>query len=349
MNQVICVGSSGKDIFFPTDKGIILDTSEDITSQKKLAFELGAKYQIDDRFEALGGCAANVSAGLSRLGIKVSCCTRIGDDMLGEWIKKELENNEVDTSLVQTEKNCRSDLSAIVVNTGSGERTIFFNRDANEKLEIFPEKLKNTEWIFVSGLNGDWEKNLNAVINLAKKEKIKLAFNPGQRNIKDNPRQIIEAIKACDLLLLNKDEAIEIIRSLQLTYLSDSPTDRSDRQITDNEKLNNEIFLIKKLRELGPKNIALTNGLSGVWASDDENLFRIQATEDKPVDTTGAGDAFSSAFLAARLREMHIIESLKWGTVNGGNVVRFYGAIEGLLSVGDMEKVSKEIQVEKIM
>jgi len=338
MNQIICVGSSGKDIFLPTDKGIILDTPEDITSQKKFAFELGAKYQIDNRFEALGGCAANVSAGLAKFEMKVSCYTKIGDDLLGEWIKNELESAGANTSLVQMEKNCRSDLSAIIVNAGSGERTIFFNRDANEKLEIFPEKLKNTDWIFVSALNGEWEKNLDTIIGLVKKEKIKLAFNPGQKNIKDNPQKMIETIKACDLLLLNKDEAIEITNNLKPIY---SP----DRQAINNERLNNEVFLVKKLRELGPEIVVITDGLKGAWASDNKNLFYIQATEDKPVDTTGAGDAFSSAFLAGYLKGKKIEESLKWGAANGGSAVRFYGAIEGLLDAESMEKSAENIRV----
>ncbi|MCD6149691.1 carbohydrate kinase family protein [bacterium] len=335
MNQIICVGSSGKDIFLPTDEGIILDTPEDITSQKKFAFELGAKYQIDDRFEALGGCAANVSAGLARLGIKVYCCTKIGDDMLGEWIKAELEKEKVSTDLIQTEKSCKSDLSAIIVSAKSGERTIFFNRDANEKLEIFPEKLKNTDWIFVSALNGEWEKNLDAIINLVKKENIKLAFNPGQRNIKDNPGKIIEAIKNCNLLLLNKDEAIEIVNSEQGT--------------ANNKQLNDEVFLIKRLRELRPEIVVITDGLRGAWAFDGKNLFYVQSTEDKPIDTTGAGDAFSSAFLASYLKGKKIEESLKWGAANGGSAVKFYGAIEGLLNIESMEKYANDIEVKRIV
>jgi len=341
MNQIICVGSSGKDIFLPTDKGIILDTPEDITSQKKFAFELGAKYQIDDRFEALGGCAANVSVGLARLGIRVSCYTKIGDDMLGKWIGSELEKEKVKTDLIQTEKDCRSDLSAIIVNAKSGERTIFFNRDANEKLEIFPEKLKDTDWIFASALNGEWEKNLDAIIGLVKKENIKLAFNPGQRNIKDNPRKIIETIKNCDLLLLNKDEAIEITNNLQQTT-------NNLQQTTNNEQLNDEVFLIQELNKLGPEIVVITDGLRGAWASGSKNLFYIQAIGDSPIDTTGAGDAFSSAFLAGCLKGKKIEESLKWGAANGGSAVKFYGAIEGLLNIESMEKYANDIEVKRI-
>ena len=52
--KVICVGSTSKDIFFPTSEGQVVDTPEDLESQKKFVFELGAKYHISDRFESLG-------------------------------------------------------------------------------------------------------------------------------------------------------------------------------------------------------------------------------------------------------------------------------------------------------
>jgi len=93
MNQIICIGSSTKDVFFPINEGDIVETPEDMESQRKIVFELGAKYQVSEgRHESVGGCAANVACGLARLGLKSYCCTRVGDDQSGSWIKKELEN-----------------------------------------------------------------------------------------------------------------------------------------------------------------------------------------------------------------------------------------------------------------
>ena len=72
MKQVICIGSGSKDIFFPTTEGITQETPDDLTAQKKIIFELGAKYHIDNRFESLGGCAVNQACGLRRLGFVVA-------------------------------------------------------------------------------------------------------------------------------------------------------------------------------------------------------------------------------------------------------------------------------------
>lgn len=334
MTKIICIGSSAKDIFFPTSDGIILDTPEDVKSQKKIAFELGAKYQIEDRYEALGGCAANVAVGLSRLGIQVSCYSRIGKDALGEWIINEMKREKVNTEIMQFDEAAKSDLSAIIVESKTKDRTIFYNRDANEKLEVIPESLENTEWLFISALNGDWENHLDAFLEIAARKNIKLAINPGQHNLQINAEKVIGAIKKSEVLILNKDEAIEVVSNIGKDF--------------GNDQLNNEKFLIRELKNLGPKIIALTDGVNGAWAYDGEKIIYCKITGDIPMETTGAGDAFTSAFLASHLEGKSIEESIKWGMVNSGNVIKFYGAIEGLLNEKEINKKVNEINIQTL-
>lgn len=338
MNKLICIGSASKDIFFPTEKGIIIETPDDITSQRKIAFELGAKYQVDDRFEAPGGVAANVAQGMARLGVEAGCYSKVGDDMLGQWITEEIKKEGVDVSLLQVEKGVKSDLSAIIVDSKSGERTIFFNRDANERLEILPEKLGETEWIFVSALNGNpeksWEKLLEEILDIAKAKNVKIALNPGQRNIQDNAEKVLAAVKSSTVLILNKDEAIEIM---------------SEKLEDKNEKLlNDEVYLLKELKKMGPQIVVLTDGLRGAWASDGEKVIHVESSNDKPIETTGAGDAFSSGFLSATLKGKSIEEAIRWGAANGGNVVNFFGAKEGLLREEEIINKIKDIEVKVI-
>ena len=164
MDHVICVGSAAKDIFFPTADGEFLDTPEDVTAQKKVAFEVGAKYQIEDRYEALGGVAANTSVGLARLGVEASCYGATGDDDIGVWIRRALEREGVDTKLLEKFPNVKSDLSSILVFTKDGERTIFYNRDAAERLHVEASKLSGASWVVVSALNGEWKENLRQTI-----------------------------------------------------------------------------------------------------------------------------------------------------------------------------------------
>ncbi|MDD5396507.1 MAG: carbohydrate kinase family protein [Candidatus Moranbacteria bacterium] len=322
MVKIICIGSTSKDIFFPTKEGIVLETPEDILAQKKIAFELGAKYQVKERFEALGGCAANVAVGLAKLGEQSACYSKIGDDELGRWIKKTFSNANVGMEALEIENNCKSDLSLIIVDASSGERTIFSDREANDKLTIIPEKLSFAEWIFISSLNGDWQKHLKEILSIAKEKKIRLAFNPGQKNIKTGPVEVIYAISKCEMLFLNKDEAMEIVNGFQREILQ--------------ELLEEEEFLLKQLHNLGAKIVVITDGARGSWAYDGIDVVHVDAKMLKAVDSTGAGDAFTSGFFAAHLKGKNLFESLKWGNANSSSCVMEYGGQKGLLNEDDI-------------
>jgi len=331
MEKIICIGSACKDIFFPTEEGIITNTPEDLMSQKKIAFELGAKYKIETRYESLGGCAANVAAGLSRLGLNAANYSHIGDDDTADWIMTHLKKNNIDTSLVSVEVDYSSDLSAIVVDKNTGDRVIFSNQKANGKMKIVQEKIREAKWLFIGDLHGNWEEDLDEIMKVAKDRDMRIAYNPRQSNIHDNVAKVIEAISSCDVIFLNKDESIEILTGLKIKA--------SDDEMKD------ELFLIKKLKEIGPQMVAMTDGLRGAWAFDGKIIAYINATGDHPVDTTGAGDAFASGFLASHIKGHPLEDCLKWGTANAGNSVNYFGAIQGLLNA---EEIAKKIQALKI-
>ena len=322
MPQVICIGSASKDIFFPTGEGIIIETPEDIEAKEKVMFEVGAKYQVEDRYEAPGGVAANASIGLARLGIYAACYSQVGSDAVGDWVVAELRKEGVDTGLLVRDTERWTDLSSILVFTQTGDRTIFFNRDANERLVVDMGKLVGAEWLFVSALNGAWKENLHTVLDAVRTKDVRLALNPGQRNLKDNPQAVVEAAALASVLVLNKDEAIMMVEAMQSGLTAD--------------QLNDEAFLIGQLHGLGAEWVGLTDGARGAWASDGESVIFSEAISRRVVDTTGAGDAFGSGFLAARFRGRDIGTALHWGMAESASVVQYYGAQEGLLRESDV-------------
>jgi sugar/nucleoside kinase (ribokinase family) len=331
--KVICIGSSSKDIFFPTGEGKISETPEDLMSQKKITFELGAKYQIEDRYESLGGCAANQACGLSRLGVSALCYTVLGNDSTGSWIMQEVEKEGVDAGLA-TFEDCPSGLSAIIVDEKSGERVIFSNQEANERMQIEKEKLADARWISVSDPNGNWRKNLDDVFETAQISGVKVMFNPRGKNIQEDAKKVYELAGKSEIFFVNKDEAIEIISNNNAQMKADD--------------LNNGEFLIKELKKSGAKIAVITDGKNGAWTCDGKCLIYAPALGNEPVETTGAGDAFSSGFIAAYVKGKNPEDCLKWGIANSGNAVNFYGGVEGLLTEEQILKKIKDINVSKI-
>ncbi|EKE19455.1 MAG: hypothetical protein ACD_9C00012G0006 [uncultured bacterium] len=318
MAKIVTIGSICQDIFFPTKEGVVLETPDDILSQKKLAFELGGKCSIEERFESIGGNSVNVAVGLAKLGLDVLAYTTIGDDAVGKWIIKELSKTGVRTEGVRVENNCGSDMSAIIVDEKSSDRVIFSNHVANKKLFFDANRVGNPEWIFIGDLSGDWQTITDEIIDFAKKKNVSLAFNPRQKTIHQDVKKVIETISHCEFLSVNKDEAIEIVSGFERDVLR--------------ELLNEEEYLIKALHGLGAKVVTLTDGDRGAWAYDGVGVLHVDAMMQTAVDTTGAGDAFTSGFFAGHLKGKNLIESLKWGVMNSSNSVREYGGQKGLLS-----------------
>ncbi|KKP68618.1 MAG: Carbohydrate kinase [Candidatus Moranbacteria bacterium GW2011_GWE1_35_17] len=334
MFQVICIGSTSKDIFFPTKEGVVFDTPEDITAQKKITFELGAKYHIEDRFESVGGCAVNVACGLQRLNIQSSCYTVLGNDADGEWIENELKKEKVETNLIKKE-NCLSGLSAIVIDKNSGERIIFSNQEANERLNVTIAEILSFPWIAVSDPSGDWRDILKKVAETSAQTDAKISFTPRGKNIVEDAAAVYAFAGKTELFFVNKDEAIEIVNRIK-------------GETIEADKINDEKFLLTELKKSGAKIVIITDGNRGAWVYDGLEFLHADAMKIEAVDSTGAGDAFFSGFSAGHIKGESLEESLKMGIANSSNVILYYGGKQGLLNSDAIEKKIKKIKIKKL-
>jgi len=228
------------------------------------------------------------------------------------------------------EENGKSDFSAILVDKNSADRVIFTNRNSSGRLKADGLEATDTDWFFISDLHGKWEDTMETIFEAAKAGGKKVAFNPREIGIREDAPEIIEAIGLCEVVIVNKDEAIEIVTNMK--------TD------ADPENINDEKFLLEKLKSLEAKVVVLTDGTRGAWAADGEKTLHAEAQKVQAVDSTGAGDSFASGFLAAYVKGKDLGECLKWGIANSANEVQKYGAIEGLLA--ENEIIGKAAAVE---
>ena len=166
--DVITIGGATEDITFYTNEGILINNKKDVLRQRLLAFEYGAKLQIDKSHSTFGGGAANSSVCFSLFGLNSASLVAIGDDDRGEKIIKNLEKYKVDVSLVQKKEDNESGFSFLLVGQGN-EHIVFSNRASNTKLEINDfelQNLKNTNWIYMTSLSGKWKDVLKKVFSV---------------------------------------------------------------------------------------------------------------------------------------------------------------------------------------
>lgn len=324
--DVITIGGATEDMTFYTKEAVVIDNKKDILRQKLLAFEYGAKLQVDAGYSTFGGGAANAAVCLSRLGLKVAALVAVGDDNRGESINDNLKKEKVDVSLVQVKQKIHSGFSFAIAGPGN-EHVIFSHRAANEKLNIGDDdinKMKQAEWIYLTSLSGNWKKVLDKTFSL---NKVKIAWNPGHVQLHSGIKVLGKYFKKTTVLIVNKDEALELV-------VSSGKYHNNDKFLEDVKNL------LKIIKDWGPKIVLITSGQDGADAYDGINFYHQDIVKEKKrINTTGVGDAFGSTFTAGlKMFTGEIKKAMYMGVCNTASVVGSMGAQTGLLTRAEMSK-----------
>ena len=96
--------------------------------------------------------------------------------------------------------------------------------------------------------------------------------------------------------------------------------------------------LIRTLWKAGPATVVLTDGKRGAYAFDGGSIYTVGSFPAHKVETTGAGDSFAAAFMAARMRGKNLSDCLQWGAVNSASVIAVVGPQPGLLRRAEIER-----------
>ena len=136
----------------------------------------------------IGGSSANIAVGLSRLNVRTTFISKIGDDNVGEFLKKRLIQEKVNVTQLKKDKIKQTGLCILsIYKPDSHPRDIFAQDSAsfNHQVEdINVKQLKNLKIIVINGSHFA-KKNTRLVcekiINFAKINKIKLLMDVDYR------------------------------------------------------------------------------------------------------------------------------------------------------------------------
>lgn len=319
--EVVTVGSALKDIMFYSDKVFVVRNKPGKEPEKFLALGNGEKTNIKEVFVNYGGGAVNVAVGLKNFGIDVAPIINIGRDQVGMEILHHLKINKIDYSLVNIDKEHRTGFSIIVTAAKDKEHAIFIYRGASNYLNLPNLRSFRTRWFYVSALSSkDWPREFEKIAHQTKRS-IRIAWNPGSVQLNDY-KILIKFLPFVEILILNKDEAIELV------------TKNSPR--TPKKQLVDPKFLLKKIQGWGAEKVVITQGARGVVAIDVHGHYYYhpsQSLEKRIVDTVGAGDAFASGLMAAMVRWENFDKGLQLGIRNSAQELYRIGAQNGLLKI----------------
>ncbi len=314
MEKVIVIGATVLDVILKS-KGLKVVKGHEVPGGVAICEMIGGKLEAEEDMVASGGGGTNVAVGLHRLGEAVKMISRIGSDDLGEVMKKQLEKEGLDLSLLQQGKG-KTGLSVVLVSPDGGRSIVTYRGESAsiQTTEIDWEEIKKADWIQVSSLGGEMD-FLEDLVAFALNKGIKIGLNPGKKEL-DQKERLLKLLPKLDLFIINRMEASALV----------------EVDFEEEEKL------VKKMAELGMRRSVITDGKRGAGLLINRNWLKMEAFPVVSVDDTGAGDAFVAGMVAGILQNKNPADILKMGLANGGSQVTKMGAKDGLLYKEEMAR-----------
>jgi len=250
-----------------------------------------------------GGSAANQAVWLAHFGVKVDFVARVGaSDRRRETAR--FRRAGVDAHLAGDSARQTGRLIALV--DRSGERSFLTDRGANEALEAgdIPDALiAGAALIHLSGYCFFAPAPRAAVIDVMRGAAGKpVGVDPASA-------EFLREVGAANFFAWTRGATMLFPNSEEAAVLTAS--EDPDRQG-------------ERLAALYPL-VVIKRGAAGCEAWQGEKRWRVAAPETPAIDTTGAGDAFVAAFLAARLRGEGMEENLRRAVAAGSAATQFVG------------------------
>jgi Sugar kinases, ribokinase family len=264
---------------------------------------------------SVGGAELNCSIGLVRLGHKVSWISRLGNDPFGQRILKTARGEGVDVSRVKLVDDTATGLMFKEVRPGSASRVFYYRRQSPAAaLELGQFENLHAQVLFVTGITPALSAH-NREVTIAVVEQFRAAgalvvFDPNMRFRlwpKEEARKVfLELIKRSDVLLPSLVDA-EILCG------------QSDPEA-----------MLDRLRELGPKRVAIKLGEKGALFTDGKNRSHLPCFPVPEIDPVGAGDAFCAGVISGLLDQVSFAEAVRRGSALGAFSVSSWGDYAGL-------------------
>ena len=309
--DLICIGRAAVDLYGEQVPSRLEDT---------LSF---ARY--------LGGCAANIAVGTSRLGLRPAMLARVGDEQMGRFVREQLAAEGVDVSRVTTDPQR---LTALVILGLRDRRTmphIFYRTDcadmALEADDVEPDFIASAKALLVTGTHFSTEKvdrASRAAIRYAKEAGTRVVFDIDYRPVlwglighgagesrfmaSDTVTAHLQSILThCDLVVGTEEEIA----------IAGGSTDTMTA-VRNIRARSGAVIVVKR----GPMGCVVFKG--AIPASIEDGIkgpgFPVEV-----FNTLGAGDGFMSGFLRGFLRDQRLEECARFGNACGAIVVSRHG------------------------
>lgn len=317
------------------------------------ANDVGASFPDIKSFAAyVGGSPTNISVGTCRLGLKSALLTGLGEDPVGDFILRFLEEEGVETQFSPRKPGHRT--SAVVLGIEPPDRfPLVYYRDNCADIEltiddVLSAPVADSHVLQFAGTNLSKEPSRSATFFAAELAQqvetevvLDIDFRPDQWH---DPRAFGIAIRSIlrlvDIVIGTEDE----INAAMLFSVDQMELTHS--QVSDTKVSGDIDSAISSLLELGPRALIQKRGELGatVHIKEEDGSCRQIDAPGFPVkihNILGAGDAFAAGFLYGHVKGWDWYRSTRLGNACGAIVVTKHGCANFMPSLPELEEFVK--------
>lgn len=272
-----------------------------------------------------GGAPANVAVALARLGVTSRMLAVVGDDPFGERLVRRLGDEGVDTSAIRVADHEPTTI-ALAWSDAQGDGHFRLHRNADRLLspdDVSPESLEGAEAIVVGSVAMCAEPSKTAVLTAlrhATEARIPvvadLNIRPGQVPMDELRMSVAAMISASTVVKLSVDDARHLWGATSISDASHA------------------------LDRFAPEVAVITDGARGAGLRLDGDLHILSAFRVDAVEPTGAGDAFTAAFISRMIptawKDADVTD-LRFAMAAGALATTRPGAMDGLPARDEIE------------
>jgi sulfofructose kinase len=264
---------------------VIGNNTADLVFTTRTNPESGQKAQAESLQILAGGQAANAAFTMAALGLRIRYLGAFGDDAFGILSRNSLDDIGVDTSYSRIVPNCPNHVAAVWVNAENHDRTIVMRKDPRLSLDEWDADRRLIDDCDALYVDGQEPILSSAMARIAREEDMPVVADA--ENVSPEVRELIRHTST-------------LIAPLRVLSELTGTTNRS--------------VALAQAPRLGPSTVIATMGACGCECGDAGEQYHVPAAPCRPVDTTGAGDAFHAGFVAARLHGLPVRLSAEFAT-----------------------------------
>ena len=259
-----------------------------------------------DFFMNAGGKGANQAVAAARQGNKVVFVAKTGDDLFGRQVREALEQDNINTDYVFTDKEHPSGVALITIDKDA-ENCIVVASGANMYLSKEDIDKAKDEICSANVVLMQLESPIQTVeyaAQIASKAGVRVILNPAPAPAEPLSEELLKNLY---LITPNRSEASRLTG----INVKDVHSAQQAAQV---------------LYDMGVKNVIITLGKEGSLVYDGAMFMRIEATKVEAVDTTAAGDTYNGVLASALSEGRSVIDSANEASVASAISVTRMGA-----------------------